>query len=109
MTTDTVAKGKSRTLKISNRRFTVTGIAKGSGMIHPNMATMLAFVATDAAVSPAKLSLWQRQIAADTFNAISVDGDTSTNDSFVLIATGKAGKIQNEGTLKQAILKYANI
>ena len=105
MTTDTVAKGKSRTLKISNRRFTVTGIAKGSGMIHPNMATMLAFVATDAAVSPAKLSLWQRQIAADTFNAISVDGDTSTNDSFVLIATGKAGKIQNEGTLKQAIFE----
>ncbi len=108
MTTDTVAKGISRELKIGKQKMTITGIAKGSGMIHPNMATMLAFVATDAAVSPAKLSLWQKEIVKDTFNAISVDGDTSTNDSFVLIATGKACKpsnAQSEKALKQAIFE----
>ena len=92
MTTDTVAKGTSRTVRDGKQRCTVTGIAKGSGMIHPNMGTMLAFVATDAAIPPARLSKWQREITARTFNSISVDGDTSTNDSFMLIATGQAGK-----------------
>lgn len=87
MTTDTVAKGAHR----QAGGFCVTGIAKGSGMIHPNMATMLAFVATDAAIPVAVLRRWQRQIVAETFNAISVDGDTSTNDSFVLMASGKGG------------------
>ena len=91
MTTDTVAKGVSKKIKTAAGVFTVTGIAKGSGMIHPNMATMLAFVATDAPLPASRLSVWQRQITADTFNAISVDGDTSTNDSFLLIATGKGG------------------
>ena len=84
MTTDTVAKGVSRRVG----KATITGVAKGSGMIHPNMATMLAFVATDAAVDAKTLAGWQREIVGETFNAISVDGDTSTNDSFVLIATG---------------------
>ncbi len=91
MTTDTVAKGAFRTVRIGGREFTVTGIAKGSGMIHPNMATMLAFVATDAGVSARRLAAWQKQTAAETFNAASVDGDTSTNDSFLLAATGLGG------------------
>ena len=89
MTTDTVAKGISRQIHIGGKAITVTGIAKGSGMIHPNMATMLAFIATDAAVSRTLLQRWLREICADTFNAISVDGDTSTNDSAIFIATGK--------------------
>jgi len=69
-----------------------TGIAKGSGMIHPNMATMLGFIATDAKVSQPVLQLMTQEIADDTFNTITVDGDTSTNDSFVIIATGKNGQ-----------------
>lgn len=92
MTTDTVAKGAYRTVRAGGKNYVVTGIAKGSGMIHPNMATMLAFVATDAAVPPARLAAWQRAAAKDSFNAITVDGDTSTNDSFLLIATGQAGR-----------------
>lgn len=91
MTTDTAAKGAWRVVSEGGRQFTVTGIAKGSGMIYPNMATMLAFVATDAAVPKRRLDSWQRAIAGETFNAISVDGDTSTNDSFLLAATGAAG------------------
>lgn len=87
LTTDTVAKGMSRRVG----RHSITGIAKGSGMIHPNMRTMLAFVATDAAIPPRRLMQWQREITRTSFNAISVDGDTSTNDSFVLVATGKTG------------------
>ncbi|MGI9336939.1 MAG: bifunctional glutamate N-acetyltransferase/amino-acid acetyltransferase ArgJ [Gammaproteobacteria bacterium] len=95
-TTDTVAKGAYRKVQDGGRVFTVAGIAKGSGMIHPNMGTMLAFVATDAAVSPRSLAAWQREAAAETFNAVSVDGDTSTNDSFILAATGRAGKCRGE-------------
>ena len=104
MTTDTVCKGAFRRVVDKGRAYTVTGIAKGSGMIHPNMATMLAFVATDAAVPPPLLASWQRQIVGETFNAISVDGDTSTNDSFLLIATGRAGKCRY-APLKQAVLE----
>lgn len=96
MTTDTVAKGVSRQCNGA----TVTGIAKGSGMIHPNMATMLAFVATDAAIPLPQLQRWQRQMVRDTFNTISVDGDTSTNDSFVLIATGAAGAPRTPGEVR---------
>lgn len=87
MTTDTVPKGVS---SICHGK-AITGIAKGSGMIFPNMATMLAFVATDAAIPPATLKKWQQEITRLSFNAISVDGDTSTNDSFILIATGRKG------------------
>ena len=104
MTTDTVAKGAFRQIKTGGDTLTITGIAKGSGMIHPNMGTMLAFVATDAAVSPRTLAAWQREIVADTFNAISVDGDTSTNDSFLLIATGRRPRCGNSvRELKNAI------
>ena len=88
MTTDTVPKGASRQIVLSGQTVTVTGIAKGAGMIHPNMATMLAFVATDARVAPPVLQACIAAVTADTFNAITVDGDTSTNDACVLMATG---------------------
>ncbi len=88
MTTDTVPKAASRQATIGGVLVNVTGIAKGAGMIRPNMATMLGFVATDAAISPALLTRWVRAAADESFNRITVDGDTSTNDSFVLVATG---------------------
>ncbi len=88
MTTDTVPKACSRRLTLDGVEFVVTGIAKGSGMIHPNMATMLAFVATDAPVSCEALEAILRAAVNDSFNAITVDGDTSTNDACILIATG---------------------
>jgi glutamate N-acetyltransferase/amino-acid N-acetyltransferase len=91
MTTDTVPKAASRQLQVGGRTVTVTGIAKGAGMIHPNMATMLGFVATDAAIDPALIQPLVREAADASFNAITIDGDTSTNDSFVLIATHCAG------------------
>ena len=91
MTTDTVAKAASQRVVIGGKNVNVTGIAKGAGMIKPNMATMLGFVATDAAVSHALLERMVQQTAEASFNCISVDGDTSTNDSFILIATGAAG------------------
>ncbi len=97
MTTDTVAKGVSRTVTIDGLDVTLTGIAKGSGMIHPDMATMLAYVATDAAV-PADVLKQSLKLAADrSFNAVTVDGDTSTNDACVLVATGSAGVRVTEG------------
>ena len=88
MTTDIVAKGASLTLDIDGHTITVTGIAKGSGMIHPNMATMLGFIATDAAIAPAVLQHMVKAVADASFNSITVDGDTSTNDSLMLIASG---------------------
>jgi len=91
MTTDTVPKGSSRRVVIEGKTVTVTGIAKGAGMICPNMATLLAFVATDAAVEPAILQQCLSTAADASFNRISVDGDTSTNDACVLLATGKSG------------------
>ena len=91
MTTDTVPKACSRRISLGGKSVTVTGIAKGAGMIHPGMATMLAYVATDAAVSQAALQQMLALAAARSFNRITVDGDTSTNDSFMLIATGAAG------------------
>ena len=91
MTTDTVPKAASATLQIDGRTVAVTGISKGAGMIRPNMATMLGFVATDAAIAPALVQQLVREAADESFNRITIDGDTSTNDSFVLIATGRAG------------------
>jgi glutamate N-acetyltransferase/amino-acid N-acetyltransferase len=88
MTTDTLAKGASRRIEIDGQQITLTGISKGSGMIHPNMATMLSFIATDAAVENNALQKAVSEIADASFNCITVDGDTSTNDSFVTIATG---------------------
>lgn len=90
MTTDTLPKAASRRVSIGGQTVTVTGIAKGAGMIHPNMATMLAFVATDAPLSLALARAAVAQAANHSFNCITVDGDTSTNDAFVLISTGRA-------------------
>ena len=95
MTTDTVAKSASAQGQVGNRHSVqVTGIAKGAGMICPNMATMLGFIATDAKIAQPVLQQMTEEIADETFNCITVDGDTSTNDSFVIIATGQSG--QNE-------------
>jgi len=90
MTTDTLPKAVSRRVEVGGRPVTVTGIAKGAGMIHPNMATMLGFIATDAKLSLPLTRSLVAQAANRSFNCITVDGDTSTNDSFMLIATGRA-------------------
>jgi glutamate N-acetyltransferase/amino-acid N-acetyltransferase len=89
MTTDTVPKAYSRHLRFSNGTAAVTGIAKGAGMIRPDMATMLGFIGTDARVAPATLRRMAQRVADRTFNCITVDGDTSTNDALVLVATGR--------------------
>lgn len=94
MTTDTVAKAVSKTLILDGQQVTISGIAKGSGMICPNMATMLAFIATDADVEAAFLQQCLSEAVDDSFNVITVDGDTSTNDACVLVATAKAGNKQ---------------
>ena len=100
MTTDTVPKAVSRQLVIDGRTVTVSGIAKGAGMIHPNMATMLGLIATDAAVGADALQDLTRQVADSSFNAVTVDGDTSTNDTLIVAATGRAGNVEivGEGT-----------
>lgn len=90
MTTDTMAKAASRKASIGGVEVSITGIAKGAGMIHPDMATMLGFVATDAAITRPVLNQLLKDVADLSFNCISVDGDTSTNDSFMLISTGKS-------------------
>jgi glutamate N-acetyltransferase/amino-acid N-acetyltransferase len=91
MTTDTVPKAVSRRVQIGGRVVTLTGISKGAGMIRPNMATMLGFIATDAVIAPALMRALVREAADASFNRITIDGDTSTNDSFLLIATHQAG------------------
>ena len=90
MTTDTVCKAFSTKAFLEFARITVTGISKGAGMIEPRMATMLGFIATDAAISAEVLPLIVKRVADKSYNRITVDGDTSTNDSFVVVATGKA-------------------
>jgi len=89
MTTDTVAKAASRKVGAGGTAATITGIAKGAGMIRPNMATMLGFMATDATISQPMLERLVKEAADESFNCITIDGDTSTNDSFILIATGQ--------------------
>ncbi|MFT3847908.1 MAG: bifunctional glutamate N-acetyltransferase/amino-acid acetyltransferase ArgJ [Propionivibrio sp.] len=91
MTTDTVAKAASRRVKINGKTVTITGISKGAGMIKPNMATMLGFVATDAGIAEPLLRQLVKDAADESFNCITVDGDTSTNDSFIVISTGQSG------------------
>ena len=91
MTTDTLPKAASVDWTWSDQRFSATGIAKGAGMIRPNMATMLGFLATDAAIDPAVMGALAKKLADVSFNRVTVDGDTSTNDSFVVLATGQAG------------------
>ena len=107
MTTDTVPKAVSKQIKLYDKTITITGISKGAGMIQPNMATMLGFIATDACVAPDVLQDMVREAADVSFNSITIDGDTSTNDSFVLIATNKAGHpvIHGEGTAEYAKLQ----
>ena len=109
MTTDTVAKAVSRRVELGGRPVTITGMAKGSGMIHPNMATMLAFVAMDAAIAPPLMQGLVQEVADQSFNCVTVDGDTSTNDSLILIATGQAGnaEIADAADADYAALKAA--
>jgi glutamate N-acetyltransferase/amino-acid N-acetyltransferase len=94
MTTDIVAKGTSRQIQFDGKTITITGISKGSGMIHPNMATMLGYIATDAAVSQQALENIIQYAVNKSFNCITVDGDTSTNDSLILMATNQAGNTE---------------
>lgn len=94
MTTDTVPKTARRTLTLDGKDITLVGLAKGSGMIMPNMATMLSFVMTDASVSPDVLHVMLQKSVSRSFNAITVDGDTSTNDTVLLLANGVAGNSQ---------------
>ena len=114
MTTDTLAKAVSRQVLVGGKKVTLTGISKGAGMIRPNMATMLGFLACDAAVAQPVLDLLVTEAADLSFNSITVDGDTSTNDSFILIATGVAGNAEIAATngadfqaLRNAIVKVS--
>jgi glutamate N-acetyltransferase/amino-acid N-acetyltransferase len=91
MTTDTVAKAASRRLVVNGKQVTISGVSKGAGMIRPNMATMLGFLATDAGIAQSLLDKLVKEAADASFNCITVDGDTSTNDSYVMIATGQSG------------------
>jgi len=111
MTTDTVPKAASRRVRLAGGEVTVTGIAKGAGMIRPDMATMLGFIATDARVARGALETLVRETADKSFNCISVDGDTSTNDAFVLVASGASGVAAQSkadlAVLEQAITEVA--
>jgi glutamate N-acetyltransferase / amino-acid N-acetyltransferase len=108
MTTDTVPKAVSRQVKIGDDTITITGMSKGAGMIHPNMATMLGFMATDANINQALLHDITKHAADRSFNRITIDGDTSTNDSFIVMATGQTGKpITDANSAEFAALKNA--
>ena len=113
MTTDIVAKGYSKQIQLGGKTITITGISKGSGMIHPNMATMLGYIATDAAISQKALNQLIEHAVNRSFNCITVDGDTSTNDSLILMATGQAAnpEIQADSpeyiTLRDAMTEVA--
>jgi glutamate N-acetyltransferase/amino-acid N-acetyltransferase len=110
MTTDTVPKAASRRVRLSGGEATVTGIAKGAGMIRPDMATMLAFIATDAGVARGELQRLTRSAAERSFNAITVDGDTSTNDAFVCLASGRgpqARSARDRAALRGAVAEIA--
>lgn len=110
MTTDIVAKGTSRQIQIGGKSVTITGISKGSGMIHPNMATMLGYIATDAAVSQSALESIIQYAVNKSFNCITVDGDTSTNDSLILMATNLAGNSEiSENSADFIVLRDALI
>lgn len=107
MTTDTVAKGASRQLELAGKIVTITGISKGSGMIRPDMGTMLAYVATDAAIEKEALQAALRDAVDGSFNRITVDGDTSTNDACVLIATGKSTVPLKSGSSDMRLFQQA--
>ncbi len=109
MTTDTVPKAASERVLIDSVEVHVTGIAKGAGMIRPDMATMLGFIATDATVAPALLAQLVREVADGSFNCVTVDGDTSTNDSLVVAATGASGlpEISDPASPQALVLRAA--
>ncbi len=112
MTTDIVAKAVSRQIQINGKTVTVTGMSKGSGMIHPNMATMLGYIATDAAIAQPLLQQMVSEAANLSFNCITVDGDTSTNDALMLIATGKSGvtiDAANRAVMQAVVTEVATI
>ena len=116
MTTDTQPKAYSRRVSVGGKTVTITGISKGAGMIRPNMATMLGYLATDAAIAPALLQALVTELADGSFNRVTIDGDTSTNDSFVLIATHQAGNAPitswdsaDAQALKAALLDVARL
>jgi glutamate N-acetyltransferase/amino-acid N-acetyltransferase len=111
MTTDTLPKATSRQIQIEGRTVTITGMSKGAGMIRPNMATLLGFLATDAAIDSTLMHSLAHELAEASFNRITIDGDTSTNDSFVVIATGKAGNqvVSDWQSPAAAVLKQALI
>ena len=112
MTTDIVAKTVSKQVQISGKTVTVTGMSKGSGMIHPNMATMLGYIATDAAIPQSLLQQMVSEAANRSFNCITVDGDTSTNDALMLIATGKSGAVidaANYAALQSVVTEVATL
>ena len=110
MTTDTVAKAASRIVAVNGKKVTISGVSKGAGMIRPNMATMLGFLATDAGIAQPLLDKLVREAADASFNCITVDGDTSTNDSYVMIASGQSGaSFANESDAGWADVKAAII
>lgn len=115
MTTDTVPKAASRTVDIGGAKISITGISKGAGMIHPNMATMLGYMAMDAKLSQALLQDLVAYAADRSFNSITIDGDTSTNDSFILIASGQTGPEINDAAsaeflaLRDAVTEVAQV
>ena len=112
MTTDTLPKAVSRVIEIDNQLVTITGMAKGSGMIKPDMATMLAYVATDAKIDPLELQAIIELAVDCSFNAISVDGDTSTNDACILMATGASGvevSLDNKNFMAELVAVFAQL
>lgn len=111
MTTDTTPKAASRRVEVDGIPITITGMAKGAGMIHPNMATMLGFIATDAAIALPLVQTLVREVADESFNTITVDGDTSTNDSFMIAATAQAAlpELTGEHSTGYAEIKAALI
>jgi glutamate N-acetyltransferase/amino-acid N-acetyltransferase len=109
MTTDTLPKGYSTQFEVNGKTVTITGMSKGAGMIMPNMATMLGYIATDAGISQALLQSWCKELADCSFNRVTIDGDTSTNDSCMLMATGRSGVQINDVASPEAQLVFAKL
>lgn len=109
MTTDTLPKGYSTQFDVNGKTVTITGISKGAGMIMPNMATMLGYIGTDAGIAPALLQSWCKELADCSFNRITIDGDTSTNDSCMLMATGRSGVQINDVSSPEAQLVFSKL
>ncbi|MFB3100615.1 MAG: bifunctional glutamate N-acetyltransferase/amino-acid acetyltransferase ArgJ, partial [Gammaproteobacteria bacterium] len=108
ITTDTVAKGISKRIKLADGEITITGIAKGSGMIRPDMATILAFIATDADIGTSLIQSVLHEVVEKSFNCINVDGDTSTNDACFMVATGESGVAEIKSLSQGSGLLFKN-